>query len=229
MKNKISVLMSVYNDELFVGQAIESILKQSYTNFEFLIIDDFSTDNTYSICNEYSSQDSRIYLEKNTSNIGLTLSLNKLVNKASGRFIARQDSDDTSYENRFLIQEKLLRTSKFAACSTLASIKNQNRIIPNFSRFVAPKITLKFKNPIIHGTLMIKKDVLEKIGRYDENYYFAQDYKLMRDLIDQKYKIKIIKEVLYELNMENNISKIYEEEQKYYADCVKKNFVPHSE
>ena len=76
---------------------------------------------------------------------------------------------------------------------------------------------------------MIKKDVLEKIGRYDENYYFAQDYKLMRDLMEQKYKIKIIKEVLYELNMENNISKIYKQEQKYYANCVRRNLVPHSE
>jgi glycosyltransferase involved in cell wall biosynthesis len=229
MENKISVLMSVYNDELSVGQAIESILKQSYKNFEFLIIDDSSTDNTYSICNEYLSQDNRIHLEKNTSNIGLTLSLNKLLNKASGRFIARQDSDDTSYENRFSVQEKLLRTTNFAACSTLASIKKQNRTIPNFSRFIDPKITLKFKNPIIHGTLMMKKDVLEKIGRYDENYYFAQDYKLMRDFIEQKYKIKIIKEVLYELNMENNISKIYKKEQKYYANCVRRNLVPHSE
>lgn len=229
MENKISVLMSVYNDELSVGQAIESILKQSYKNFEFLIIDDSSTDNTYSICNEYLSEDNRIHLEKNTSNIGLTLSLNKLLNKASGRFIARQDSDDTSYENRFSVQEKLLRTTNFAACSTLASIKNQNRTIPNFSRFIDPKITLKFKNPIIHGTLMIKKDVLEKIGRYDENYYFAQDYKLMRDFMEQKYKIKIIKEVLYELNMENNISKIYKKEQKYYANCVRRNLVPHSE
>ena len=229
MENKISVLMSVYNDELSVGQAIESILKQSYKNFEFLIIDDSSTDNTYSICNEYLSEDNRIHLEKNTSNIGLTLSLNKLLNKASGRIIARQDSDDTSYENRFSVQEKLLRTTNFAACSTLASIKNQNRTIPNFSRFIDPKITLKFKNPIIHGTLMIKKDVLEKIGRYDENYYFAQDYKLMRDFMEQKYKIKIIKEVLYELNMENNISKIYKKEQKYYANCVRRNLVPHSE
>jgi hypothetical protein len=67
---------------------------------------------------------------------------------------------------------------------------------------------------------------LKSVGCYDENFYFAQDYKLMKDLISKDYKIGFIKEPLYLLNLENNISQLYKEEQGYYASCVKKNKLP---
>jgi len=83
-----------------------------------------------------------------------------------------------------------------------------------------------FKNPVIHGSLMIYSKVLKDLGMYDEKFYYAQDYKLVKDLIKGSYKLKILKKVLYELNMVNNISQIYNDEQKYFADCVKKNKAP---
>jgi len=85
---------------------------------------------------------------------------------------------------------------------------------------------MNFKNPFIHGTLMIKKNVLNKLGGYNENFYYSQDFKLFFDLIRKHYKYFYIKEPLYVLNLENNISTIKQKEQKYYFDCARKNITP---
>ena len=226
MKEKISVIMSVYNDEKNIANAVESILSQTYENFEFLILDDFSTDGTLSILDSYHKQDSRIYLHKNKKNLGLTKSLNILIKKCKGQIIARQDSDDVSYKERFHLQRHYLLDNDLDACTTLAKVKNSNKVIPNISQYLNPKLVIKFKNPFIHGSLMIHTEVLKKIGMYDENFYYAQDFKLIKDLIANSYNIKIMKKVLYELNMVENISQIYKEEQSFYAQCVKKNLTP---
>ena len=73
---------------------------------------------------------------------------------------------------------------------------------------------------------MIKSETLIKIGMYNENFYYAQDYKLFKDLIENKHKIKIIKKVLYEINMTDNISMKNKNEQAYFADCVRRNIIP---
>ena len=83
--------MSTYNNEKSIESSVNSILNQTYKNIEFLIIDDFSTDNTYEILNNLKNTDERLKIYRNSSNIGLTKSLNKLVAKSSGLFIARQD------------------------------------------------------------------------------------------------------------------------------------------
>jgi hypothetical protein len=85
---------------------------------------------------------------------------------------------------------------------------------------------MKLKNPFIHGTLMIKKLLILKNGLYDENFYYAQDYKLFHDLLKDDAKFKVINEPLYKLNMNNNISTINKQVQQYYANCVKKNQIP---
>ena len=226
MNKNISVLMSIYNDEKNVRNAIESILNQTYEKFELLLLDDFSTDNTYEICNEYLKKDKRIKLYRNKKNIGLTKSLNKLAANSTGLYIARQDSDDVSYLNRLHEQFNFLNDTNYDGCTTLAKIKNKDKVIPNISKYIKPSLTIKFKNPFIHGTLMLKRDVFKSVGFYDENFYYSQDFKLMKNLIENKYEVKIIKKVLYELNMENNISSSHKEEQKYYADCVRKDKTP---
>ena len=91
------------------------------------------------------------------------------------------------------------------------------------SFYLPKKVVIKFKNPFIHGTLFIKSQVIQNIGMYDEKYYYAQDYKLMQDLIRNNYKFKIINKSLYFLNMENNISSINKKEQQYFANQVRKN------
>ena len=82
---------------------------------------------------------------------------------------------------------------------------------------------MKFKNPFIHGSLLIRKEVLKEIGGYDENYYYAQDYMLFKQLIKNNYKIKTINRTLYSLNTLDNISTKFKAEQKMFADSIKKN------
>lgn len=226
MSELISVLLSVHNDEINIRKAIESILTQEYENIELLLLDDASTDNTYNVCEEYSYIDNRIKLFKNSENQGLTKSLNKLIKKSNGVFIARQDSDDISYKNRLMDQYNFLINSDFDICTSLAKIKDRSKVIPGFSKHLNPNITVKYKNPFIHGTLMIRKKSIVDLGCYDERFYYAQDYKLFKDLLAKKIKYKYIKEPLYSLNMENNISTIKKVEQKYYFDCARKNIKP---
>ena len=132
MSKKISVLMSVYNDEKNLPKSIQSILNQSYENFEFLILDDCSTDGTFGVLSEYVKKDERIKIFKNDKNIGLTKSLNYLINNSRGELIARQDSDDVSYKNRFYMQLKFMEENNLDACSSLAKIKGKKKLFHFF-------------------------------------------------------------------------------------------------
>jgi len=222
----ISVIMSAYNSEKHISNSIESILSQSYQNFEFLIMDDGSTDNTSKIISNYIKTDARIKLFKNKSNIGLTKSLNFLINQANGEYLARQDSDDVSDSKRFELQLNFMITNNLQASTTRAKIKNTNKKIPGYSYYLPHKVLMKFKNPFIHGTLVIKKSLMQTIGLYDEDYYFAQDYKLFADLLSRKYKIGSLNKCLYTLNVDNNLSNKFKNQQQEFAKNVKKNFKP---
>tara|TARA_Y100000996_G_C22495833_1_gene632254 strand:- start:340 stop:1035 length:696 start_codon:yes stop_codon:yes gene_type:complete len=224
--NKISVLMSVYNDEKRVSKSIESILNQTFQDFEFLILDDCSTDNTYEICNYYAKKNQKIKLMKNHQNLGLTKSLNLLISESNYELIARQDSDDESFKQRLEIQLKIMEKHNLDACTTLATIDELKGTRPFLSHLFPKKLIIKYKNPFIHGSLLIKKRVLENVGMYDEKFKFAQDYKLMFDLIRLNHKLKIINQPLYKLNLKDNISTRNIKEQNYYANCVKKEIDP---
>ena len=222
----ISVIMSVHNGHDCVDVAIESILNQSYDNFEFLIMDDCSEDNTDKILYKYQNLDNRIKVFQNNKKLGLTKSLNILATKSTGKFIARQDADDISFKNRLEIQYNLLKNSKNDACSTRAITIQKSKKIPGISFYLPFKLLIKIKNPVIHGSLMIHRQIFKDLGFYDEDFYYSQDYKLIKDLIVNKYKFKMINKVLYKLNTKNNISTNYAKEQKYYSDCVRKNKKP---
>ena len=107
-------------------------------------------------------------------------------------------------------------------------IIKKNKKIPGFSHYLPTRLVIRKKNPFIHGTLLIKKSVIDKVGLYDERFYFAQDYKLFSDLIKVGFKIKTINECLYYLNIENNISSNYSDAQSYYAECVRADTLPDS-
>lgn len=215
MGNKISVIMSVYNDQDNISNSIKSILGQTYKDFEFLIVDDCSTDNTYEEIKKFTT-DPRIKLYKNSKNIGLTKSLNFLIEKSSGKYIFRQDSDDVSLSQRFQEQLNVLEREIYQVCTSRAINMQNNKTIPGLSSWVPKKISIKFKNPYIHGTLAIQKSLLNNIGNYDEDYLYAQDFKLFLDLIKKNKKIFEIKKPLYKLNTKNNISTINKNKQKSY-------------
>jgi len=167
--------MSVHNGHDCVDVAIESILNQSYDNFEFLIMDDCSEDNTDKILYKYQNLDNRIKVFQNNKKLGLTKSLNILATKSNGKFIARQDADDISFKNRLEIQYNLLKNSKNDACSTRAITIQKSKKIPGISFYLPFKLLIKIKNPVIHGSLMIHRQIFKDLGFYDEDFYYSQD------------------------------------------------------
>ena len=221
----ISVLMSCYNSEKTVQKSIESIISQSFQDYELIIIDDGSNDGTEEILNKYEKEE-KIKIFTNKKNIGLTKSLNTLIKISKGKYIARQDADDISLPQRFEKQIHYMKKHDTNIVTARSKIIGENRIIPAFSYYLPNKLVVRYKNPFIHGTLMIEKSLLVKSGGYDENFYYSQDYKLFYDLVKQGYKIPIIKEVLYELNMKNNISSKFSNQQRYYSQCARKNLSP---
>ena len=220
--------MSVYNDEKNIDKSIKSIMSQTYKNLELHILDDGSDDKTWKIINKYKTEYQNIFIYKNKNNLGLTKSLNYLVNQTNGEIIARHDSDDLSHPERIEKQLNIMTKYNLDFCTTRAQIIQNNKFTPKFSYYIPKKIVVKYKNPFIHGTLMIKKRVIINVGMYDENFYYSQDYKLMTDLLNINSKYKILRTPYYKLNFENNISTKFKEEQKYYALCVKKKLIPHS-
>ncbi len=222
----ISVIMSVYNEEENISNSVNSILNQNFSNFELIITDDFSTDNTLEILRKARKFDKRIVLIENQKNLGLTKSLNNMLKVAKGQYIARQDADDYSTPDRLETQIKNIDKDKIDAVVCRAKVIGSSKKIPGISFFLPKKLLIKFKNPFIHGTLLIKKKILNNLGNYNEKFIYSQDYRLFSDFLNSGYKIKYLNKVLYHLNMENNISMNFSSEQKYYADCVRKNSTP---
>ena len=216
----ISVLLSVYNDDKNIKTSIDSILSQSYKNIELLVMDDCSTDKTYDILKDI--KDRRLRIFRNKDNQGLTKSLNILIKKSKGQILARQDSDDISLPTRLEVQFENLHNLQLDGCTTRAYIQNSKRSIPRLSHLLPLSFVIKYKNPFIHGTLMVKKSAIIDVGMYDENIVYAQDYKLFTELLKKNYKIKILKKKLYVLNMENNISSLRKEEQQYFFKKIQK-------
>ena len=204
--DKLSVIMSVYNSEENLSDSIESILNQTYKNFEFLIMDDGSSDNSSEILGEYAKKDNRVKIFKNSDNLGLTKSLNILISSSKGEYLARQDSDDISSKDRFEKQLNYLSLNNLDACTVRALGSTTKKLIPNVSYYFPLNLVIKFKNPFVHGSLLVRKNVMESLGGYDENFYYSQDYKLMSDLLSRNFKVKIMPDILYFLNQENNIS-----------------------
>ena len=225
-KDLISVIMSSYNSEKTIEKSILSILNQDYTNIEFLIADDCSSDKSLSIMKRLKENDKRIKIIENKENIGLTKSLNRLLKISSGKYIARQDSDDVSFPHRLTTQINFIKKTNYEIVTARAIIKDTGVKIPKYSYLLPHKLVMKYKNPFIHGTLFVDKNIFKEVGGYDENFYFAQDYKFYKDCYSIGKKMFILNEVLYELNNKNNISSKHKKDQEYYFNCAKKNIVP---
>ncbi|MBD2526706.1 glycosyltransferase [Nostoc sp. FACHB-133] len=179
---KVTVLMPVYNGEIYLREAIDSILSQTFQDFEFLIINDGSTDSTREIVCSY--EDPRIRLIDNDYNLGLTQSLNKGLKLAEGEFIARQDADDISEPERLVKQVDFLETHPEVALvgTWYKQIDTQGNLICECQLpYDCTQIRwgLLFYSPFIHSAVMLQKSaVLEQIGFYNEVAIHAEDYEL---------------------------------------------------
>ena len=188
----LTIVMSVFNEELFLKKSIESIINQSYQNWKFLIIDDMSTDKSFKILLEYQEKDHRIKVFRNSSNLVSAKSLNFLISKSETEYIARMDADDFSYKERLALQIDFLKnnhnidvlgTSAFIIDSL---VEREKKIMP-ISHIEISKHIIK-GSPIIHPSVMIRKDFFYKVGLYDENLKRSQDYELwLRGLHSSRY------------------------------------------
>jgi glycosyltransferase involved in cell wall biosynthesis len=225
---ELSVLMSVYNDSKYVGKAIESILNQSYTDFEFIIINDGSTDDSLAVINQYACHDIRIKII-NQENIGLTRSLNKGIKTSTGKYIARMDSDDISHPDRLQKQMQFLHNNTDYALVGSNVVKidtNGCDISINKSKYHHKDIvtTLKSRNCFAHGSVVLNKSLLERELKYDEQFKYAQDYKLWTE-IASKHKVANLKNALYKLRIhDKSISSRNVEQQSMYAGVVAYEF-----
>jgi glycosyltransferase involved in cell wall biosynthesis len=178
---KVSVIMSVYNGGRYIYESVSSILHQSYSDFEFIIIDDGSTDNT----NIYleSINDSRLNII-HQDNKGLTASLNKAISVSKGEYIARQDADDISLPDRLEKQVEFLENKKdYLLVGSYSYLINENSEHIGIYKLPLTDTEIRwailFRNPFGHSTVMMRSDILRKERiKYNESIKTAQDFEL---------------------------------------------------
>jgi glycosyltransferase involved in cell wall biosynthesis len=200
--------MPVFNAEAYLHNAIESILNQSYKNFEFIIINDGSTDKSGSIIASYT--DTRIKCLSIEANSGLVNSLNFGIDFAGGEYIARMDADDIALPQRLKIQVEFLETNPaYGMCGTFYEVidvhgKMLNKVkLPEIDRDI--KTYLNFGNCFCHSTMMFRTS-FAKNYKYEEKYFLVEDYKLWRK-ISEVSKISILPSYTLQYRIhDNNIS-----------------------
>jgi len=196
----VSVLLPTYNSGKYLKEAIDSIINQTYTHFELLILDDGSTDNTADIIERYS--DNRIIYHNEQTNRGIVYQLNKGIDLAKGSFIARMDADDRALPNRFERQLAFLNNIDNQAIEILGtnavSIGNKNLLI-EFKNYKPSQISflLNFCCPILHPTVMFRSRVFKTGIKYPSGFLYAEDFALWR-ILDNGRNIAILDEVLLE-------------------------------
>ena len=203
----LSVLLCVYNDELYLGEALDSILEQTFENFELILVDDGSTDASLRIAKEYQNQDSRVVVLEHKSNQGLLKSLHTGLKRCTGRYVARMDSDDISLPTRFAEQLAFLQTnldidlvgsnveifkSPSPPLTTTASTEVVAQALP-VSTGIKKIITfptlpgtirwsMHFYCSLGHPTVMFKRSLLD-VASYSTQYKYTEDYDLWTRLL----------------------------------------------
>ena len=175
---RITVLMPVYNGEPYLHEAIDSILQQSFADFEFLIIDDGSTDRSAAIVESYD--DPRIRLVSNERNLGLVLTLNRGLELCRGEYIARMDSDDIALPSRLRKQLDFLdKNPEIGLCGTWSRRFHggHHHLFTPPTEDTAIRFQLIFDNVFYHNTIMMRRQFLHEYGlTYDASFQHAEDY-----------------------------------------------------
>lgn len=180
---KVSVLMPAYNAELYIGEAIDSILAQTYTDYECIIIDDGSSDRTREIIQQYASKDERIVAVQNEQNLRICKTLNKWIHLAKWVYIARMDADDICFPERLQLQVDFMNADLSVGIvwwnmdimdesGTVYSSRTYHQTDAEIRKHI-------FRySPFCHPATMIRKSVLLMSGLYNESWIYAEDYDL---------------------------------------------------
>lgn len=196
---KITVLMAVYNGEKTIQRAIESILSQTFPDFEFLIIDDCSNDETIDIIQSY--HDKRVRLHRNIQNIGQTESLNVGIKLARAPYIARMDADDYSFPKRLEKQYDFLQENPdFAVVGTNCLVVNETgekrSISRGCSRYEDIILKMLYGSSINHVSVLMRTEPIKKLDGYRSKFMIAADFDLWSRLVRNGYKITTIPKIL---------------------------------
>lgn len=227
---KISTLMSVYNTpEKWLRNAIESILSQTFNDFEFIIVLDKPTDNSAEVVKEYAAKDKRVIVLENSENQGLTKNLNKGLAIARGKYIARMDSDDVAFKHRFEKQYQYMEAHPevVALGTQVCTSLDPEHAMEKFpvSDWTPDadvlKIRMLFHNVgLPHPTSMFRHDLMIQHGiTYDERIKKSQDYKLWVDLMPYG-KICMLNEVLLMYRVHEGQISTNKTNQYQYAHMV---------
>lgn len=207
-RSKVSLVMTVYNGERFLREAIESCLTQTFYNLELIIIDDGSTDNSLAIINSF--HDDRIILLINKSNKGQSYSRNRGIKESSGEYIAIMDADDVAYPDRIQKQLVYLKSQGTDICFSWADLIDSEGNVIGVKKSTVNQNLLRakllFECPLIHPTAFWRKSifVLNNLW-YDEQYTYAQDYELWSRAI-RKVKFAVLGESLLKFRFRNEAS-----------------------
>ena len=198
---RISVVMACHNGENYLKESLDSILAQSFADYEFVIVDDGSTDMSGQILADYANSDDRIVLIRNDTCMGLTRSLCTAIGQSRGEYIARQDADDLSCENRLALQQAALDEN-----NDLVLIGTAQIIIDAMGCAVHYPATIQHDaeirrllchgNVFAHGSVMFRRDAYERVNGYDERFRCAQDYELWLRM-QHAGQFKVLPEKLY--------------------------------
>ncbi len=219
--------MPIFNAQQDLREAIESVLQQSFVNFELLIIDDGSTDHSVQIIRSFD--DSRIRLISQGQNLGLVAALNRGISEAHGQFIARMDGDDLCLPERLTLQLSAMKNFQLDICgSHWAQIDAQGK---QFGVLYAPKqmdeviATLATTVPYAHGSVMIRKSFLDQYHlRYQAG--FSEDYQLWIRCLELDAKFGMVDAVLYlHRTHERSITNTRSTEQSVSAQQLRRDFV----
>lgn len=190
---KISVVMPVYNGEAYIGDAIESVLNQTFRDFELIIIDDGSTDATVSVIRRY--EDSRIVLLKNGHDF--IKALNTGLRMAKGKYIARMDADDLMHPQRLEVQYRTMEEHRdVVVCGTCMKTFGQSSQVFMLGDGYADTRMLLGGNIVAHPTTMLRRDFLERHSIRYQRYAHAEDYKLWCEIAKCGGRFYIVPQVL---------------------------------
>jgi glycosyltransferase involved in cell wall biosynthesis len=222
----ISVVLPVYNAEAYLQEAVTSILQQSYTHFEFILINDGSTDNSEKICLAFN--DKRIIYIKNETNLGLITTLNKGISLAKGEYIARMDADDVALPNRFKMQIEAFQryTDALVVSSDYYSLNgSQKTKVCNRKLSDEMKTTLLFATCFCHPTVMIKNNFAKLNLCYDATSKHVEDYKLWMDLSFHGKFYNVAEPLLLYRSHPQQVSALYNDTQLKNSNLLRENYL----
>ncbi len=234
MKPDISVIMSVYNGETYLEEAIESVINQTFKNWELIVINDCSTDRTAEILADFAAKDERVKVHPNEVNLKLPTSLNKAISLSEGKYIARMDADDICLPDRLEKQFKFMEENPDVSLSSCRFLTVKNGVYASGGAggrcdSDALRAMLLVVNPILHPGVIAKAEVMRKFN-YDPTHTCTEDLELWTRMAMENQKMQILPECLliYRLHdkqitsttLERQHTEVLKIQQKYYGTLL---------